>query len=116
VVVANWDFLALSKIVGGTIGTTTGTTPNQVQPFDHKVTDAPADFGLKVQTPSKSPDGGASRIIYPRVQRLSIPNYGLVDQQFKDLTIPCSALAESAASKIETIEHYESTTALNSTF
>jgi hypothetical protein len=116
IVMGNWDFTAISKMVGGTINATTGTTPNQIQSFDHKTTDAPADFGLKVQTRSKSPDGGATRIVYPRCQSLGLPNYGLTDQEFQDLEIPITAIAESGASKIITIERYETYAPLTATF
>lgn len=115
-VVGNWDFVAISKIAGGTINATTGVTPNQIQTFDHKTTDSPADFGLKVQTSSKSPDGGAMRITYPRGQSLGLPNYGQTDQEFKDLEIPITAIAESAANKIITLERYETYAALTATF
>lgn len=113
---ANWDFVALSKLVGGTINATTGTTPNQIQSFDQKTTDAPADMGINIQTRSKSPDGGAMRIKYPRVQPLGLPAYGFTDQEFQDLEIPLTSIAETAANKIVTLERYETYTALTSTF
>lgn len=114
--VANWDFVALSKLIGGTVNASSGTTPNQIQSYDLKTTDAPADVGVKVQTRSKSPDGGAMRIIYPRVQSLGIPGFGLTDQEFQDLEIPMSSIAETGANKIVTLERYETYAALTSTF
>lgn len=115
-IMANWDFVAISKLVGGTVNTITGAAPNQIQSFEQKTTDSPPDYAVKVQTRSKSPDGGALRIIYPRVQPLGLPPYGLTDQEFQDLEIPCSAIAETTASKIVTLERYETYTALTSTF
>ena len=113
---ANWDFVALSKLIGGTIGTTTGSTPAQIQPFDMKTTDAPADMGIKIQTRSKSPDGGAMRIKYPRVQPLGLPAFGLTDQEFQDLEIPMTSIAETGAQIIVGLERYETYTALTSTW
>jgi hypothetical protein len=116
IVIANWDFVAISKLVGGTINATTGVTTNQIQAFDQKTTDAPADMGIKVQTRSRSPDGGALRIVYPRVQPLGLPAYGLTDQEFQDLSVPMTAIAETSFSKIVTLEHWETYTALTSTW
>ena len=114
--VGNWDFVALSKLVGGTVNASSGTTPNQIQTFDHKTTDSPPDCGIKVQTRSKSPDGGATRLVYPRCQPIGLPNYAFTDQEFGDLEIPMSAIGESAANKIITLERYETYTALTATF
>jgi hypothetical protein len=116
VTVGSWDFGAISKLVGGTVGATTGTTPNQVQSITHATTDAPADCAISVQTSSKSADGGAARLSFPRCQHTGLVSYGLTDQEFQDLEIPMSAIAETSAQKIAIVSHYETYTALTATY
>lgn len=115
-VLGNWDQTAISKIVGGTLGASIGVTPNQTQDLDHAVTDQPPDFGLKAQARSKSPDGGAARLIYPRCQSGGLPSYGFTDQEFTDLEFTISALGETAAQKIATFQRMETYAALTATF
>lgn len=116
ITIANWSRLALNALVGGAIPATVGTTPNQINRIIHASTDAPADSAIVAQTISKSPDGGATRISWPRCQPQNIPTYGLNDQEFTDLDVPMSAVA-NAANEMVIVAFYESaTTVLNSTY
>lgn len=114
-VVGIWSLDAISSINGGTYTASTGTTPNQTRTLVHKTTDQPADFGLHVQTRSKSADGGGTRLTFPRCQAIRLPNYGFTDAEYQDLTIEAAAIS-NAANEIVTITQYETYTALTSTF
>lgn len=113
--VANWDPTAISKLVGGTVGAVTGTTPNQIVTLTHKVTDQPADCAIAAQTRSKSPDGGAARVVFPRCQSQSLPTYGFTDADFNDLDIDMSAIAATGG-EIVYLQQMETYAALTSTY
>jgi hypothetical protein len=67
VTIGAWNQLALSKLVGGTVGSVVGTTPNQTISLTHKSTDAAADCAISAQTHSRSADGGQTRLTWPTV-------------------------------------------------
>lgn len=109
-----WDLDAISAMVGGTVATA-GTTPNQTRSLTHKTTDQPADCAIVAQTRSKSADGGGTRLTYPRCQPQGLPDYGFTDQEYQDLTITMSAISNTT-NDIVIVTHYETYTALTSTF
>lgn len=115
ITVGLWDLDAIASMVGGTVATT-GTTPNQVRSIVHKSTDVPSDFALKVDAPSRSSDGGATRLVFPRCQSGGIPNYGLTLDEYQDLEISASAIP-NAAGEIVTVEQIElASTVMTTTF
>jgi len=114
VTIGQWNQAAIILFVGGT-SRVTGTTPNQIRNIDHKTTDAPADCAIQAQTHSKSVDGGGTRISFPRCQHTGMVNYGLNDQEFVDLDIPMSAIANTAGF-IVTMSQYETYAAISSTY
>jgi len=95
ITVGLWDFDAIASIVGGAVSTT-GTTPNQIRKIVHKSTDVPADFALKTDAPSRSADGGATRLVLPRCQSGGTPNYGLTLDEYQDLELSASAIPNAA--------------------
>ncbi len=115
VTVGLWDLDAIASMVGGTVATT-GTTPNQIRSIVHKTTDVPADFALKTDAPSRSADGGATRLVFPRCQSGGVPNYGLTLDEYQDLEISASAIPNAGAEilKIEQVEL--AATALTTTY
>ena len=110
-----WNLDAISSLVGGTYTASSGTTPNQIRSLIHKTTDQAADCAIKAQTRSKSADGGGTRFTFYRCQAQGLPNYGFTDQEYQDLTISMSAIPNASA-EIVRVEHYETYTALTSTF
>lgn len=116
VTIANWDRQAIFSMVGGTIPATVGTTPNQINRIVHKSTDSPPDCAIVAQTTSRSPDGGLTRISWPRCQPQNIPTYGLNDQEFQDLDVPMSAVANSVFEMVIVAFYEKADTALTSTY
>jgi len=102
------DVDAIAAVVGGTVSTT-GTTPSQVRKIVHKTTDTPADFGLKGDTPSRSSDGGRTRLIVPRCQSGGLPSYGFVLDEYRDLELTASGIP-NAANEIIIYEQAETNT------
>lgn len=111
---ALWDADAIASMVGGTV-TTEGTTPAQVRSLTHNVNDVPSDFALKVDAPSRSADGGATRLVYPRCQSGGLPNYGLTLDEYQDLEITATAIA-NADGDIVVLEQLETAAAMTTTF
>lgn len=107
-VIATHTPAQIVAIAGGTLAAESGTTPNIVRTLTHKSTDSPPDFALQVQTNSRSVDGGALRLEWPRCASLGVPDYGFVDAEYKDLTFPISAIpnASDAMSKATWMETY----------
>lgn len=91
ITVGLWDFDAIAAMVGGTV-TTDGVAPAQIRHLTHKTTDVPADFALKVDAPSRSAGGGATRLVMPRCQSGGIPNYGMTLDEYQDLEISATAI------------------------
>jgi hypothetical protein len=116
VTIGAWNQLALSKLVGGTVGSVVGATPNQTISLTHKSTDAASDCAISVQTHSRSADGGQTRLTWPRCQPQNIPSYGLNDQVFVDLDVPMSAVANAASEMVIYTRYESSVTLLTSTY
>lgn len=113
-VFGRWNMDAIAAMVGGTIASA-GTTPNQIRTLTHKVTDQPADCAIAAQTRSRSADGGGLLLVFPRCQPSNIPNYGMADQEFNDLTVQLVAVANDD-DEIVIVRQLETYTDLTSTF
>ncbi|MBA3580785.1 MAG: hypothetical protein H0W42_12475 [Gemmatimonadaceae bacterium] len=114
-VIATHTQAQIVAIAGGTLAAETGTTPNITRTLTMKSTDSPPQFGLSVQTDSKSADGGALRLSWPRCTSLAIPDFGFVDGEYKDLTFPCSAIP-NATDEMVKVTWRETYAALTTTF
>lgn len=115
-VIATHTPAQIVAIVGGTLAAEFGTTPNIQRVLTHKSTDSPPDFALVAQTTSRSADGGALRIAWPRCTSQALPDYGFVDAEYKDLTFPVSAIPEAAASEMTKVVWMETYAALTTTY
>jgi hypothetical protein len=113
ITVGIWNLDAIAAMVGGAVETT-GATPNQIRSITHKSTDQPADSAIICQAASRSPDGGATQIIFPRCQPQNVPGYGLADQDFNNLEIDMSAIPD-ASGRLVVVYQYETTPATIST-
>lgn len=109
-----WNLDAISSLVGGAV-TTLGTGSDQIRRLTHSTTDQPADCAVQAQTRSKSADGGGTRFTFPRCQPQNLPDYGFTDAAYQDLTIPMSAISNSA-NVIVVVEQFQTYTALTSTY
>lgn len=114
-VIATHSLSQIVAITGGTLAAETGTTPNITRLLSHKSTDSPADFALQVQTNSRSADGGALRLEWPRCASLAVPDYGFVDAEFKDLTFPISAIPNASFDMVK-VKAFETYAALTTTY
>lgn len=114
VTVADWDQVAIAFMAGGT-QSAGGTGTDEWRKIIHKSNDAPADCAIAAQTHSRGPDGGGTRLVFPRCQPQNIPTYGLNDQEFQDLDIPMSGVATSVLDMVY-MYHFETYTAMTSTY
>jgi hypothetical protein len=96
---------AIAALSGGAV-TTTGTTPDQIRTLTRKSTDNLADYQIKAKTNSRTVDGGATWLIYPRCQWVGGPSYSMEDNEFPVIEIQCRAVPD-AASIIYMISQYE---------
>lgn len=114
VTVADWDTVSILSMTGGVVSAG-GTGADEWRKIVHKSNDAAADCAIAVQTHSRGPDGGGTRLVWPRCQPQNIPTYGLNDQEFQDLDIPMSAVATSTLDMVY-MYHFETYTAMTSTY
>lgn len=82
---------ALAALSGGVVATT-GTTPDQIRTLTRKSTDVVADFQLKAKTTSKTSDGGATWLTFPRCQWVGGPSYAMEDNEFPVAEITARAV------------------------
>jgi len=82
---------AVVALSGGTVATT-GVAPNQIRTMERKTTDVVADMQIKSQTTSKDAAGGAFRLVFPRCQWRSGPDYGMADNEYPAPTIGIRAV------------------------
>lgn len=82
---------AIAAMAGGVVATT-GTTPDQIRTWTRKSTDVVADFQLKGKTTSKTADGGATWLTFPRCQWVGGPSYAMEDNEFPVAEITARAV------------------------
>lgn len=101
---------AQAALAGGLV-TTAGTTPTQIRTLTRKTTDVLADYQIKAQTQSKSADGGARRVVFPRCQWVGGPSYSMADNEFPEMEITARAVP-NAANELFLFEDLETNAAL----
>lgn len=101
---------AIAALAGGVV-TTTGVAPNQIRTLTRKSTDVVPDYQIKAQTTSKTADGGARRLVFPRCQWQDGPSYNMADNEFPTATVGASAIP-GAGDQIFAWEDYETAVAI----
>ncbi len=85
---------AIAAMSGGVVATS-GTTPDQIRTLTRKSTDVVADFQLKGKTSSKTVDGGATWLTFPRCQWVGGPSYSMEDNEFAVAELTARAVPSS---------------------
>lgn len=96
---------AIAALSGGVVATT-GTTPNQIRTLTRASTDNLADYQIKAKTNSRTTDGGATWLTFPRCQWVGGPSYAMQDNEFPVIEITCRAVP-GASSIIYIVSQYE---------
>ena len=99
---------AMAAMSGGFVETT-GTTPAQIRTLTRKSTDVVADFQLKAKTTSKTIDGGATWLTFPRCQWVGGPSYAMEDNEFAVAEITARAVPD-ATNTLYILSQYENVT------
>jgi hypothetical protein len=99
---------ALAALSGGFVETT-GTTPDQIRTLTRKSTDNLADYQIKAKTFSRTVDGGATWVTFPRCQWVGGPSYSMEDNEFPIIEVTCRAVP-GASDIIYIISQYENAT------
>lgn len=96
---------AIAAMSGGVVATT-GTTPDQIRTLTRKSTDVIADYQIKSKTTSKTADGGATWLTFPRCQWVGGPSYAQADNEFPVMEISARAVP-SADNTLYIMSQYE---------
>ncbi len=96
---------ALAALSGGVVATT-GTTPDQIRTLTRKSTDVVADYQIKAKTTSKTVDGGATWLTFPRCQWVGGPSYTMSDNEFPVIEISSRAIPNST-DQLYIVSQYE---------
>lgn len=96
---------ALAALSGGTVATS-GVAPDQIRTLTRKSTDVVADYQIKAKTTSKTTDGGATWLTFPRCQWVGGPSYAMEDNEFPVAEITARAIA-NATDVFYILSHYE---------
>jgi hypothetical protein len=97
---------AIAALSGGTVATT-GTTPDQIRTLTRKSTDVIADYQIKAKTTSKTSDGGAFWLTFPRCQWVGGPSYALADNEFPVMEITARAVPQASTNTLYIASQYE---------
>lgn len=85
---------AIAALSGGVVATT-GSTPNQIRTLTRKATDVVPDYKIAAKTTSKTVDGGATWLEFPRCQWVGGPSYSMEDNEFPVAEITARAVPAS---------------------
>jgi len=96
---------AIAALSGGTVATS-GTTPDQIRTLTRKSDDNLADYQIKAKTNSRTIDGGATWLTFPRCQWVGGPSYSMEDNEFPVIEITCRAVP-NATNVIYIVSQYE---------
>ena len=96
---------AIAATSGGVVATE-GDTPDQIRTLTRSSDDNLADYQVKAKTNSRSVDGGATWLTYPRCQWVGGPSYSMEDNEFPVIEISCRAIP-GALNVIYIISQYE---------
>jgi len=99
---------AIAALSGGLVETT-GATPDQIRTLTRKSTDNLADYQIKAKTNSRTVDGGATWLTFPRCQWVGGPSYSMEDNEFPVIEVTCRAVPDSD-DIIYIISQYENAT------
>jgi len=99
---------ALAALSGGLVENT-GTTPDQIRTLTRKSTANLADYQIKARTTSRTVDGGATWVTFPRCQWVGGPSYAMEDNEFPVIEVTCRAVP-GASDVLYIISQYENAT------
>lgn len=99
---------AIAAMAGGVVSTS-GTTPDQIRLLTRKSTDVVADYQIKAKTTSKTADGGATWLTFPRCQWVGGPSYSMEDNEFPVAEITARAVP-STTDTLFILSQYENAT------
>ena len=99
---------AIAALSGGVVATS-GTAPDQIRTLTRKSTDNLADYQIKAKTNSRTVDGGATWLTFPRCQWVGGPSYAMEDNEFPVIEVTCRAVP-GASDIIYIVSQYENAT------